>query len=73
MYEIIVKKNVETQVGETQVWQKISDTGGEGGGSKYGYVAKPPHTKTETKTVFTQHVDELNILKFVAAVNGQDW
>ena len=41
MYEIIIKKLTLVTVPPTQTFEKISDTGGDDGGVKYGYVPKP--------------------------------
>lgn len=70
MYEITIKKTEVTTATEAQSFQKIADTGGEDGGAKYGYVTKPPHEKDVTTTVFSQTMDNLNIIDVVAAVNG---
>ena len=70
MYEVIIKKTSLQTVPESQAFNKISDTGGDDNGPNYGYVIKPAHEKEVTTTIFTQTVEEINILDIVEAVNS---
>lgn len=52
-------------------YQKISDQGNiSGNGPVYGYVDHPS-TKHVENDVYVQEVDTLDIVKVIAAVNGQ--
>ena len=74
MYEITIKKTVVEEQPESQVYERISDRGGEDGGVLYGYVAKPAHEKLVTKIVFQQTVDNsINFLDVIAAINGAEF
>ena len=70
MYEIIIKKLATVTVPPTQTFEKISDTGGDDGGVKYGYVPKPAIQKEEWQVKFQQQSDEVNVLAVVAAFNN---
>jgi len=70
MYEIIIKKLTLVTVPPTQAFEKISDTGGEDGGVKYGYVPKPAVQKEEWQVKFQQQSEEVSILDVVAAFNN---
>ena len=70
MYEIIIKRKQITTKPESRSYEKISDTGGDDGGVKYGYVTKPAYEVEEWVEVFKQRNPECNILEVIAAFNG---
>jgi hypothetical protein len=70
MYEISIKETAVRTIPDSTTFSKIADTGGDDGGTKYGYVTKPAHKKEVTTTIFTQTVDTINLLNVVAAING---
>lgn len=70
MYEIIIKKKQDIEVKGEREYKKIADTGGDDGGSKYGYVDRPPYTKKDWVEVFKQQADTCNIVDVVAAFNN---
>ena len=69
-YEITIRKTEVETAPESQTFNKISDTGGEDGGIKYGYVSRLPCKKEVTNTIFSQVVKELNLLDIVKAINS---
>ena len=70
MYEITIKKIAMKTQPASQSYEKISDTGGSDGGTKYDYVTKPPYDKEVSEVVYQQSVETINIIDTVAAING---
>jgi len=68
-YKITVEKTAsEVRSGDTE-YKIISDTGGKDGKSEYGYVTKPDHTVSVELQVYTQFVEELDLIAVINAVN----
>lgn len=66
MYEITVKKTTREQVKSSE-YKRVGDD--EDGGAKYGYV-EDETTKDVSREVYTQKVDELDLVSVINAVNA---
>jgi len=71
MYKITIEKTVSEVRSGNMEYQIISDTGGKDGKGEYGYVTKPDHTVSVQREVYSQVVDDLNLVAVINAINGQ--
>lgn len=68
-YKITVEKtSLEARRGQSE-HVKLSDTGGKDGGAEYGWVAKPNQEVEIKREVYTQFVEELDLIAVINAVN----
>jgi cell fate (sporulation/competence/biofilm development) regulator YlbF (YheA/YmcA/DUF963 family) len=68
-YKITVEKtSLETRRGQSE-YVKLADTGGKDGGAEFGYVHKPNQQVEINRVVYTQFVEELDLLAVINAVN----
>jgi len=68
-YKITVEKtSLEIRRGQSD-YVKVSDTGGKDGGGSYDWVAKPNQEVEIKCEVYTQFVDELDLIAVINAVN----
>ena len=70
MYEIVLKKKQKVIKPESRSYEKISDTGGDDGGVKYGYVTKPAYEVEEWVEIFKQQTENCRLFDIVRAFNG---
>lgn len=69
-YKVTISQTETTSTPKNE-YQKIADTGGRDGGAAYEYVENPGVVQAITKDIYIQEVDTLDIVKVIAAVNGQ--
>lgn len=70
-YQVTIKTTQKELQPESQSYKNLykkSDKGED----DWGYVTKPAYTKIVTKTVFEQTIEEIDILKVIAALNNID-
>ena len=67
MYQIIIKK-IEVEEVEKKEYEKISDTGGNDDGAKYGYVSVKRMEKIE-QIILQQEIDAIDLEAIIKAVN----
>ncbi len=66
MYEIIIKKTVDKRKIIGKAWQPLERNGEE---TKYGYTPEVESTQTETTEIYSQVVEELDLVAVINAVN----
>lgn len=66
-YTIEIK---QTRQIETVTRREWVPGGLDGSGNGYGYTPQIPETRDETKTVYTQVVDDMNLIGVINAVNA---
>lgn len=66
MYEIIIKKTVDKRKVIGKTWQSLEKIGDK---SVYGYTPEVESTQTETTEIYTQVVEELDLVAVINAVN----
>ena len=72
MYEITVKTDVTVTVPAGKEYSNTHKKD-ESGEDIWDYIPRPPYEKVESRTIYQQQVESINVLKLVAAINGVDW
>lgn len=66
MYEIIIKKTVEKRNMIGKRWNRISEADGK---AVFGYTPETETVQTETSEIYSQVVEELDLVAVINAVN----
>jgi len=66
MYQIIIRKTVNKIKTIGKAWQPIERIGEK---TEYGYTPEVESTQTETTEIYTQVVEELDLVSVIKAVN----
>jgi len=66
MYEIIIKKTIDKRKVIGKTWQPLERIGDK---SVYGYTPEVENVQTETTEIYTQVVEELDLVAVINAVN----
>ena len=66
MYQIIIKKTVDKRKVIGKSWEKVSVTDGK---TEYGYAPETETVQTETAEIYSQVVEELDLVAVINAVN----
>jgi len=72
MYEIEVKKKITVTVPAGKSYENTHKKDEEGN-DIWDYISKPSYEKEEMQVIYKQQVESIDMLQFVAAVNGVQW
>lgn len=73
-YTITIKRKTVKMQSESQEYKPhVHDKDGGKDNDGWGYVTKPPYEKTVEEVIYTQVVENINVLDVVAAINGAEF